>query len=66
MPSADDLRDQLRQHGDARRQALETAAAELRAIENLVPAARDAGLTKVEIAELGGVSRPTLDALLRR
>jgi hypothetical protein len=46
--------------------ALAAADAELRAIDRLVREALAAGLTKVEIAELGAVSRPTLDALLKR
>lgn len=45
--------------------ATSTANAELEAIAELVPAARAAGFTKVEIAELGAISPPTLDELLR-
>lgn len=59
-----DLRARLAEHGNRRRAALEQASAELDAIAELAPAALAAGITKVEIAKLGGVSRPTLDAKL--
>lgn len=63
--SLDQLRTRIAEHGDRRRQALETAERELEAIAALTPIALKAGMTKVELAQLGAVSRPTLDAKLR-
>src|SRR5205807_10584916 len=56
----------LREHGDRRRAALGTAEEELEAIAELLPAAIEARITKVEVARLSGLSRPTIDALLAR
>jgi hypothetical protein len=57
---------QLREHGERRRAARAAADQELAAIAELLPDAIEAGITKVEIAKLSGVSRPTLDMLLAR
>jgi hypothetical protein len=51
-------------HGERRRRGLDTAQTELDQIASLLPSAVDAGLTKAQIHELSGVSRPTIDALL--
>lgn len=56
----------LREHGDRRRAAEATSKQELKRIAKLIPTAIDAGITKREIARLTGVSRPTIDAILRR
>jgi hypothetical protein len=59
------LRRELERQGVLRRSGLEAADQALRGIAALVPAAIEAGITKVEIQRLTGVSRPTIDALLR-
>ena len=64
-PPAREMRERIRAHGDARREALAQADAELDAVVQLVPSALALGLTKVELAQLGAISRPTLDAKLR-
>lgn len=61
----DDVRDELRARGARRAQLLKEASEELDAIAELVPAALADGMTKVQLAELASISRPTLDALLR-
>ena len=59
------LAQELRRHGDLRRRSLATAEQELREIALLLPAALRAGITKTEIQQWTGVSRPTINALLR-
>jgi CRP-like cAMP-binding protein len=59
------LRAQLREHADRRRDGLATAREELDAIAQLLPRALDLGIKKVELAELTGLSRPTINALLK-
>jgi hypothetical protein len=59
------LRRELERQGALRRSGLEAADKALRGIAALLPDAIEAGITKVEIQGLTGVSRPTIDALLR-
>jgi hypothetical protein len=59
------LRRQLQRHGAKRRQSLDAAEQALHDIAELLPSALVAGITKREIQRLTGVSRPTIDALLR-
>jgi hypothetical protein len=59
------LRRELQRHGIRRRQSLEAAEQALSEIAELLPAALEAGITKTEIQRLTGVSRPTIDGLLR-
>lgn len=66
MADTEGIRAALAEHGRRRRAALEQAEAELAEIYELAPAALEAGLTKVEVGELGAVSRPALDAFLSR
>ena len=61
-----DLHLQIEAAGERRRQALAMADSALHDIVDLLPEALAAGLTKHEIAELAGVSRLTLDAVMRR
>lgn len=56
----------LREHGDRRRAADATSKQELKRIAKLIPTALQAGITKRDIARLTGVSRPTIDAILKR
>jgi hypothetical protein len=56
---------ELERQGALRRGGLATADRALREIAALLPDALEAGITKVEIQRLTGVSRPTIDALLR-
>lgn len=56
---------ELRRHGERRRRSLATAEQELKEIAALLPSALEAGIPKAEIQRLTGVSRPTIDALLR-
>lgn len=56
----------LREHGDRRRAAQATSKQELERIAKLIPTALEAGITKRDIARLTGVSRPTIDAILKR
>ena len=59
------LRRQLQRHAAKRRQSLDAAAEGLKEIADLLPSALEAGITKIEIQRLTGVSRPTIDRLLR-
>jgi hypothetical protein len=59
------LRRQLQRHAAKRRQSLDTAEQALKEIADLLPSALEAGITKIEIQRLTGVSRPTIDRLLR-
>jgi hypothetical protein len=59
------LRGELARRGQRRKEALASADEALREIAELLPAALEAGITKVEIQRLTGVSRPTIDALLQ-
>lgn len=59
------LEQQLRRIGDRRQAALDLADQELDAALRLAPRAIAAGIPKKRVAELGAVSRPTLDAHLR-
>jgi Fic family protein len=59
------LRRQLQRHAAKRRQSLDAAEAALKEIADLLPFALEAGITKIEIQRLTGVSRPTIDRLLR-
>ena len=61
-----DIRTQLADIGDVRRNAngeLERTSAE---IVKLAPRAIKAGVKKIEICTLTGISRPTLDDMLKR
>lgn len=66
MDERERLRSQLRQHAERRQEGLAAASQELDAIADLLPRALDLGIKKVELAELTGLSRPTINALLRR
>lgn len=57
---------QLRKHGERRARALQAAEEEMAAIAELIPEALAVRLTKSEIAEVTGLSRPTVYELLRR
>lgn len=57
---------QLRKHGERRAHALQAAETEMEAIAALIPEALAVRLTKSEIAEIAGLSRPTIYELLRR
>jgi hypothetical protein len=59
------LRRELERQGALRRGGLATADRALREIAALLPDALEAGITKMEIRRLTGVSRPTIDGLLR-
>jgi hypothetical protein len=59
------LERQLQRHGVRRRQGLDVADQALQDIAELLPAALDAGIPKIAIQRLTGVSRPTIDLLLR-
>jgi hypothetical protein len=61
---SDEIRAELEQRGERRREALRIAKEELDAVLKLAPAARKAGITKVDISRLGEVSRPYLDTKL--
>jgi hypothetical protein len=56
----------LREHGERRKSALTTADQELDAIARLLPAALEAGITKMEVSRLTGIGRPTIDSILKR
>lgn len=58
------LRRQLQRHAAKRRKSLDAAEEALKEIAELLPSALDAGVTKLEIQRLTGVSRPTIDRLL--
>lgn len=60
------LKAELQKHGERRQAAEATSKAELERIAEVIPQALAAGITKVEIARLTGVSRPTIDAILDR
>jgi hypothetical protein len=60
------LRRQLQRLGAKRHKGLETADQALDDIADILPAALEAGITKTEIQRLTDVSRPTIDALLRK
>jgi hypothetical protein len=60
VPNADELREQLREHGDRRRDALDAAAVTLEEVLQLAPAAMEAGITVPEIGRLSQVGRRTL------
>jgi hypothetical protein len=59
------LRRELQRYAAKRRQSLEAAEVALKEIADLLPSALEAGITKLEIQRLTGVSRPTIDRLLR-
>jgi hypothetical protein len=60
------VRRELQSYAAKRRQSLDAAEAALNEIADLLPSALEAGITKLEIQRLTGVSRPTIDRLLRR
>jgi hypothetical protein len=60
------LAEALQRHRTRRQRGLDIAQAELDQLAALIPVALEVGLTKMQIHELSGVSRPTIDALLRR
>jgi hypothetical protein len=60
-----ELRRQLQRQAAKRRQSLDAAEEALKEIADLLPSALQAGITKIEIQRLTGVSRPTIDRLLR-
>jgi transcriptional regulator GlxA family with amidase domain len=62
----DDLREQIDAAGERRRQGLAIADSALNDVVDLVEDALDAGMSKADIADLAGISRLTLDAVLRR
>jgi hypothetical protein len=67
MPAKyDALRAQLADAGQRRRAAREALRAATADIERLAPRAIAAGMTKLEAAELGDLSRPGLDDVLKR
>ena len=61
-----DIHARIDEAGERRRQALAMADSALNDVVDLVPEALDAGMTKQEIAQLTGVSRMTIDAVLSR
>lgn len=61
-----DISHQIEAAGERRRQALAMADSALNDVVDFVPEALDSGMTKREVAELAGISRLTLDAVLRR
>jgi hypothetical protein len=63
---AADVRRRISEAGERRLQGLAIADSALHDVADVVPEALEAGLTKEEIAELVGVSRLTLDAVMRR
>jgi hypothetical protein len=60
------IRRELQQYAAKRRRSLDAAEVALNDIADLLPSALAAGITKTEIQRLTGVSRPTIDRLLRR
>jgi DNA-binding transcriptional regulator LsrR (DeoR family) len=62
----DRLLQELRQQADRRRDARVTARDALAEIAKLLPAAVDAGISKREISRQTGLSRVTIDGLLRQ
>ena len=60
----DTLKRDLKALGDRRRKALAAADQELEQVLALAPVALKVGISVKELAELGGVSRPTLYARL--
>jgi hypothetical protein len=60
------LLEQLSDHAERRRDAQETATAEMAEIAKLIPAAIDAGISKREMSRRTGVSRTWIDRLLER
>ena len=61
-----DIHDKIDEAGERRRQALAMADSALNDIVDLVPDALAAGMSKEQVAELTGVSRLTIDAVMRR
>jgi transcriptional regulator GlxA family with amidase domain len=61
-----DIADQLEAAGERRRQGLAVADSALNDVVELLPLALAAGMSKDDVAELAGVSRQTLDAVVRR
>ena len=61
-----DIHSQIEDAGERRRQSLAMADSALNDVVDLVPEALASGMTKRDIAELAGISRLTLDAVLRR
>jgi hypothetical protein len=55
---------ELHRRGTRRQKNLTAADEELAEIAKLLPAAIDAGITKMEIHRLTGIGRPTINALL--
>jgi DNA invertase Pin-like site-specific DNA recombinase len=62
----DRLTEQLRVYGDRRRAARAVEREQLDAIAMLLPQALSLGISKREIARLTGVSRPWIEALIKR
>jgi DNA-binding transcriptional regulator LsrR (DeoR family) len=62
----DRLLRELRRQADRRRAARETARDAMAEIAKLLPAAIEAGIPKREISRQTGLSRVTIDELLRR
>jgi len=62
--SADDARSALAEIGERRAAGERIRANAMLDLERWAPAALDAGLTRVEIARLAGVSRTTVYAIL--
>jgi hypothetical protein len=65
MSRRDDLAAQLTTEGERREAARAEQQAATAEIRKLAPHALRAGLSKVEIARLAQVSRPTLDEMLK-
>ena len=61
-----DIADQLEAAGERRRQGLAVADSALNDVVDLLPLALAAGMSKDDVAEIAGVSRQTLDAVVRR
>jgi hypothetical protein len=64
MADTDELRAQLEGLGQRREAARATIRETSEQIPELARRAHDAGMRKIEIARLAGISRPALDAML--
>ena len=61
-----DIQDKIDEAAERRRQALAMADSALNDVVDLVPEALAAGMSKEQVAELTGVSRLMIDAVMRR
>ena len=60
----DAIREVIADYGSKRQEGLDLAQEYLAKVAGIAPDAIDAGMTKVEIAKLAGITRRTLDRLL--